>query len=82
MFKDITGSFVRHVLTSFLGGLAAWLIENGASPADAEVIVTGLAAAFVFCWSFLQKARKNKEVKKALYTPVPELKHNTKDYNP
>ena len=63
MFKDIGGSIVRHFLTTALGGFAAWLIKNGATAEDAELIVTGIATAGVFAWSFWQKAKKNKEVK-------------------
>jgi len=61
MIRDIISSLSRHVLTLFAGmGLGAGLYDAATS----DVLVNGGVAAIALIWSFIEKSRSAKSIRK------------------
>lgn len=60
MIKRIILGQLRHIMGAGGAGFTTWLIENGASASDAEVIVSGIISAVGFAWSFWDKYSSEK----------------------
>lgn len=63
MFKKFVLGQVRHALSGGGGSLTTWLIANGATVNDAEVIISGAVTLLAFAWSFWDKWKEEKKVR-------------------
>lgn len=64
MLKKFVLGQIRHAMTAGGGSFSTWLIANGASLEQADVIIGGIITALGFAWSAWDKYWEMKKAKK------------------